>query len=73
MGEEIQRRKGEKRKKPSREIRIKTERHRARPDDSSSDMRELQKEIARQQGFNICNNCNQYISLESIKCVHCDR
>jgi len=72
MSEEIQRRKGEKRKKPSREIRIKTTKHRPRTDDSSSDMAELQKEIARQQGFNLCNNCNQYSPLDNPKCVHCD-
>ena len=72
MSKEIHHRKGDKHKKPNREIRIKTERHRPKGSDTSEeDIRELQREIARQQGFHLCNDCNQYTPLENLKCIHC--
>lgn len=74
MGKEIHRRKGDKQKKPSREIRIKTERHRPKDSESSDEgILEIQREIARQQGFHLCNECNQYSPLENPKCTHCHR
>ena len=73
MGEEIHRPKGDKRKKSSREIRIKTERHRSKelPSEENNDMMDLLREIARQQGFDICPECKLRTPLENPKCVHC--
>ena len=75
MVEEIHRPKGDRRKKSSREIRVKTERHRSKglPQQENSDMMDLLKEIARQQGFDICPECNLRTPLDNPKCVHCHR
>tara|TARA_R110001592_G_scaffold194304_2_gene441809 strand:+ start:8733 stop:8954 length:222 start_codon:yes stop_codon:yes gene_type:complete len=67
-------RKGEKPKNNSRHIRVKTERYAPKPVvDMSEDMMELQKEIARQQGFDICSSCFQRTPLSEPKCIHCNR
>lgn len=73
MGEEIHRPKGDRRKKSSREIRIKTERHQSkeRPNEGDNEMMDLLREIARQQGFDICPECNLKTPLDNSKCVHC--
>ena len=73
MAEEIQRRKGDKRKKSSREIRVRTERHRSKelPVYENNDMMDVQREIARQQGYDICPECNLRTPLDKPKCVHC--
>jgi len=66
-------RKGVKTQKNPKQIRIKTERYAAKPVvDMSDDMMELQREIARQQGFDICNTCRLRTPLSEPKCIHCD-
>ena len=66
-------RKGVKSQKNQKQLRIKTERYAPKPAiDMSDDMMELQKEIARQQGFDICNTCHQRTPLSEPKCIHCD-
>jgi hypothetical protein len=66
-------RKGVKPKNNNRQIRVKTERYAPKPVvDMSTDMMELQREIARQQGFDICNTCQQRTPLSEPKCIHCD-
>ena len=66
-------RKGVKTQKNPKQIRIKTERYTAKPViDMSDDMMELQREIARQQGFDICNTCRLRTPLSEPKCIHCD-
>lgn len=72
MREEELRRKGDKRKKSSREIRVKTHRKsKERPPSLSDDMLEVQREIARNQGFDICPDCQQYTPLDNPQCIHC--
>ena len=66
-------RKGVKSQKNQKQLRIKTERYAPKPVvDMSDDMMELQREIARQQGFDICNTCRLRTPLSEPKCIHCD-
>jgi hypothetical protein len=54
-------------------VKIRHERYAPKPViDMSTDMMELQKEIARQQGFDICNICHHRTPLSKPKCIHCD-
>ena len=54
-------------------VKIRHERYSPKPViDMSAEMMEIQKEIARQQGFDICNTCRHRTPLSEPKCIHCD-
>ena len=53
-------------------MRVKTERYAPKPTiDVTDDMMELQREIARGQGMDICGTCRQMTPLSEVKCIHC--
>lgn len=58
-------------KKDSREIRVKTKRHSRDHKEVQEDLSDILRQIARSNGYDICQSCQCQTPLTDPICVHC--